>query len=68
MTSHVDQRSIGDLLRDLTARSAVAVGKEARDAGLGRLLDDEQLEAIVAKAQWEPRYTSYRPGTLHPED
>ncbi|WP_243304132.1 NAD-dependent malic enzyme [Geothrix oryzisoli] len=55
-------------IRGVSAAVAVAVGKEARDAGLGRLLDDGQLEAIVAKAQWEPHYTSYRPGTLHQED
>jgi hypothetical protein len=26
------------------------------------LLDDDQIEAIVTKAQWFPKYASYRPG------
>jgi hypothetical protein len=43
---------------------ATAVGIEARNAGLGRLLDDSQIAAIIAKAQWDPQYTAYRPGTL----
>ena len=51
-------------IRQVSAAVAKAVGIEARNAGLGRLLDDAQLEAIVAKAQWEPHYTTYRPGTL----
>ena len=55
-------------IRAVSAAVAVAVGREARDAGLGRLLDDGQLDAIVAKAQWEPHYTSYRPATLRQED
>lgn len=49
-------------IRRVSAAVARAVGIEARNAGLGRLLDDEQLGAIVAKAQWEPKYASYRPG------
>lgn len=51
-------------IRDVSAAVATAVGIEARNAGLGRLLDDEQIAAIVAKAQWDPHYPSYRPGTL----
>jgi malate dehydrogenase (oxaloacetate-decarboxylating) len=64
-----DQEAMGLLLpemkdiRQVSVAVAKAVGMEARDAGLGRLLDDDQLGAIVAKAQWTPKYASYRPGT-----
>ena len=50
-------------IRQVSAAVAKAVSIEARDAGLGRLLDDDQLEATIAKAQWEPTYAAYRPGT-----
>ncbi len=49
-------------IRRVSAAVAKAVGIEARNAGLGRLLDDDQLGSIVTKAQWEPHYTTYRPG------
>jgi len=51
-------------IRAVSAAVAKAVGMEARDTGLGRLIDDEQLEGIVNRAQWVPNYASYRPGTL----
>jgi hypothetical protein len=40
------------------------VAKEARDSGLGRLVDDKQLEGIIRKAQWEPHYCPFRPGPI----
>jgi malate dehydrogenase (oxaloacetate-decarboxylating) len=43
---------------------ATAVAIQARDAGLGRLLPDGELEALVRKAQWEPRFSPYRPGAV----
>ena len=49
-------------IRAVSVAVAKAVGMEARDAGLGRLLEDDQLEYIVNRAQWTPRYASYRPG------
>ncbi|WP_243295985.1 NAD-dependent malic enzyme [Geothrix mesophila] len=49
-------------IRQVSAAVAKAVGIEARNAGLGRLLDDDQLGSIVTKAQWEPHYTTYRAG------
>jgi len=55
-------------IRQVSAAVAKAVSKEARDAGLGRLLNDEQLDAIIVKAQWEPHYTAYRAGASHPAD
>jgi malic enzyme len=41
---------------------AKAVAIEARNSGLGRLLDDAKYEEVIARAQWEPQYTPYRPG------
>ncbi|MEI6472539.1 MAG: NAD-dependent malic enzyme, partial [Holophagaceae bacterium] len=49
-------------IRAVSVAVAKAVGMEARDSGLGRLLEDDQLEYIVNRAQWTPRYASYRPG------
>jgi malate dehydrogenase (oxaloacetate-decarboxylating) len=53
-------------IREVSFQVAWAVAREARDAGLGRLLDDEELATIVRQAQWEPRFVPYRPGSVHP--
>jgi malate dehydrogenase (oxaloacetate-decarboxylating) len=50
-------------IRQVSAAVATAVGMEARNEGLGRLLDDDQIAGIISKAQWQPKYASYRPGT-----
>lgn len=69
-----EQEAMGLLLpemkdiRKVSAAVAKAVAMEARDAGLGRLLDEDQLEAIIAKAQWVPTYASYRPGAPRHEE
>jgi malate dehydrogenase (oxaloacetate-decarboxylating) len=63
-----EQEAMGYLLplmSDIRAVSrgvAKAVAIEARNAGLGRLLDDDKYEEVIARAQWEPKYTPYRPG------
>jgi malate dehydrogenase (oxaloacetate-decarboxylating) len=49
-------------IREVSFTVALAVAKEARDAGLGRLLDDSDLEKVIHKAQWEPIFNPYRPG------
>ena len=49
-------------IRTVSAKVALAVGIEARDAGLGRLLDDARLQEIILKAQYQPHYMPYRPG------
>ena len=49
-------------IRKVSASVALAVGISAREAGLARLLDDQVLEQIILKAQWDPRYLPYRPG------
>jgi len=49
-------------IRGVSRTVAKAVAIEARDSGLGRLLDDDKYEEIIARAQWEPAYAPYRPG------
>jgi len=50
-----------DDIRAVSAAVAKAVAVEARDTGLGRRLDDGQLDALIAKAQWKPHYAAFRP-------
>jgi malate dehydrogenase (oxaloacetate-decarboxylating) len=65
-----DQAARGHLLpqmediRGVSRAVARAVAIEARDSGLGRLLDDRTYEEIIARAQWEPVYAPYRPGKV----
>jgi malic enzyme len=49
------------LLRPVTAEIAVAVARGARDAGVGRPLDDAALDASVRAAMWEPVYPVLEP-------
>jgi malate dehydrogenase (oxaloacetate-decarboxylating) len=63
-----DQAAHGYLLpqmadiRGVSRAVALAVAIEARDSGLGRLLDDQTYAEVMARAQWEPNYAPYRPG------
>ncbi len=63
-----EQEALGMLLpdikniREVSFTVAMAVAKEARDSGLGRLLEDKDLEKVIRKAQWEPTFNPYRPG------
>jgi len=65
-----DQAARGYLLpemRDIRRVSfevALAVAREARDAGLGRLLAEEELARVIKKAQWDPHFYPYRAGRL----
>jgi malic enzyme len=43
-------------LRRVTARVAAAVVRTAREEGLGRNLEDDEIPQAVAEAMWEPRY------------
>jgi malate dehydrogenase (oxaloacetate-decarboxylating) len=54
------------VVRECSARVAIAVARYARDHGMGRTLDDAALEKAVRRAQWEPRYTPYRPACAAP--
>jgi len=49
-------------IREVSFRVAHAVARSARDAGLGRLLSDDEYAKVIRKAQWEPHYPPYRPG------
>ena len=63
-----DQAAHGYLLppmadiRGVSRAVAKAVAVEARDSGLGRLLDEQTYAEVIARAQWEPSYAPYRPG------
>jgi malate dehydrogenase (oxaloacetate-decarboxylating) len=63
-----EQEAMGLLLpamediRKASAVVAVAVARQAREEGIGRLLNDEELEKSVAKAQWCPHFTAFRAG------
>ena len=50
-------------IREVSFHVARAVAQCARDAGLGRLLSDEEYAQVIRKAQWDPHYPPYRPGT-----
>jgi malate dehydrogenase (oxaloacetate-decarboxylating) len=51
-------------IRGVSRTVAKAVAVEARDSGLGRLIDDQKYEELIARAQWEPDYAPYRPGKV----
>ena len=46
-------------LREVSRAIAVAVAREARDTGVGRGLDDDELDGAVARAMWYPAYLPY---------
>jgi len=50
-------------IRNVSLQIAKAVAMEARDSGLGRILSDDELERLIKRAQWEPHYSAFRPGT-----
>jgi malate dehydrogenase (oxaloacetate-decarboxylating) len=62
------QRQDGHLLpevkdiRRVSREVAKAVCIQAREDGLGRLLEDDEIDAVVTKAQWQPHYCNYRAG------
>lgn len=50
-----------DFIREASYKVAKAVVKEARDTGLGRLMEDSEISRVIRKAQWEPLYAPFRP-------
>jgi malate dehydrogenase (oxaloacetate-decarboxylating) len=51
-------------IREVSYRIAKAVAIESRDSGLGRIIEDDQLDQIIKKAQWYPQYLPFRPGQI----
>jgi len=45
-----------DALRDVSFRIACAVVRHARDAGLGKVIPDDEIEETVRSAIWYPSY------------
>ncbi len=43
-------------LRETAAKLAIAVVREARDAGVGREIGNDEIGAAVAAAMWQPAY------------
>jgi malate dehydrogenase (oxaloacetate-decarboxylating) len=50
-------------IRSVSASVAKAVAIEARDSGLGRLLEDDKFDGLIGRAQWKPHYVAFRPGS-----
>jgi len=61
-----EELAIGKLLpdleniREISAQIGIAVAIEARNAGLGRIGTDEEIDRAVRKAQWNGKYRRYR--------
>ena len=53
-----------DRIGEVAFTVARALAIEARDSRLGRVLDDEELSALIRRAQWKPRFYPYRAGRL----
>jgi malic enzyme len=53
-------------IRRVSARIAEAVVAEARDAGLGRAIPDEDIPGLVAAAMWDPVYLPMVPVSAGP--
>ena len=45
-------------LRDVSFKIAMAVVKEARDSGVGRLIPDDKIEETIQQTMWSPMYPS----------
>jgi malic enzyme len=46
-------------LREVSRRIAIAVVKQARKDGVGRMIPDDTIDGLVAKAMWYPEYRPY---------
>jgi len=61
-----EELSLGKLLpdmeniREISAQIAIAVAKESRDSGLGKIGTDEEIEIAIRRAQWDGKYRKYR--------
>jgi malate dehydrogenase (oxaloacetate-decarboxylating) len=48
-------------LREVSRSIAIAVAREARDAGVGLPMSDAEIEETVERQMWWPDYVPYRP-------
>ena len=48
------------MLRDVSRRVAISVMREARQANVGRMISDEEIELLLDESIWYPDYCSYR--------
>lgn len=48
-------------LRSVSREIAIAVVKEARDSGVGRVLEDDHIARLVEANMWWPDYVEYKP-------
>jgi malate dehydrogenase (oxaloacetate-decarboxylating) len=46
-------------LRKVSRQVAIRIVREARDCGLGRVFEDDQIEPAVDEAMWYPEYPRY---------
>lgn len=53
-------------LRAVSRRIGIAVAREARDRGVGRLMADEEIEAAVDATMWDPAYEGSAAVSLSP--
>ena len=53
-------------LRAVSRRIGIAVAREARDRGLGRLVADEEIDAAVDANMWDPAYEGTAAVSLSP--
>jgi malic enzyme len=51
-------------VRAVTARVAEAVVREARDSGIGRRIEDSEIEATISAAMWTPAYPATSPAQV----
>ena len=49
------------LIRRVTAAIAEAVVRVARDAGVGKAIEDDRIAEAVASAMWQPVYPLMEP-------
>jgi malic enzyme len=53
-------------LREVSARVAAAVVRQARDQKLGRLMKDAEIDELVRESMWYPEYPEYEHGDASP--
>jgi hypothetical protein len=55
-----ERRSALGALRDVSRRIAARIVRVARDAGIGRVIPDDEVDDAVDAMMWWPAYAPYR--------